>query len=79
MKGIFVADAAAGAEVHYLNGAGLPHCTYTELDLPDLVESLIPEGTWYWRETSGLRRVLTTDSTAHCQYGLLQQYCDTTD
>ena len=74
-KGIYAADAAAGAEFDELNRSGLPVCTFLELALSELVDALIPEGSWHWREDNSSGRILTTRINNHCQHVLLDNYC----
>ena len=78
-KGIYAADAAAGAEFAELNRPGLPVCIFSELVLPELVDALIPEGTWHWREDRSSGRILTTSIDNHCQRVLLDNYCAARD
>jgi hypothetical protein len=50
-KDIYAADV--DAEFGELNRSGLPVCTFVELAILELVDALIPEGSWYWREDNG--------------------------
>ena len=78
-KGIFAADAAAGNEPHLLHLPGLPDFRFTDLHYPEVITALLPADTWYWRESRGDRRVLTTDVIKHCRHQLMLRYCAARD
>jgi hypothetical protein len=58
-----------------LNKSDLPLCTFVELALPELIDALMPEGSWHWREDKSSWRILTTSINNHCQRVLLDNYC----